>query len=248
MKYAVGCLAMAAALVGGPAQAVQVVGESQWSFSRALVAALNVGTNSLSEITPGDIVSGRAYFGSSVLTVPVSGVDYDASSLGLSAVQTSGGLTITSANVLYVALGGSIDITDLKVDLGSNRVYATLRGDFSGVPAYKAGQGDPNRVETIQDFHLFDYSVLEGSTVLELGGETSFTVSGLTITNSGLGHFISALRLAEFGTAAFSSVRDYGFITTSISAVPEPSTYGLALLGGAIVTVVTRARWVKRPG
>jgi hypothetical protein len=245
MKYAVGCLTMAAALVGGPAQAVQFGGESTWAFSTELNQALRIGPRTFSAIAPGEvdtsIVVPFSYGHEVLMTAPVSNVVYGAS-YDVSAIHTSGGMTITYGYAPYISRGGSIDITDLSIDLNSKRVYATLRGDFSGAVLQQAGQGDPNRVETIENFHLFNYQTLLGSTTLTLSGETNFEVSGLTITSSGLGHLISALRLTTFGPAALRSVTNYGFITTSISAVPEPSTYAMALVGGALVMVAKRAR------
>ncbi len=249
MKYAVGCLTMAAALVGGPAHAVQVVGESTWDFGSRFLDGLKFGQQSYSAIAPAEIETSIAapfsYHDKVLVTGAVSSLVYGAS-FDLTAVQMSGGVTITSANAAAISYGGSIDITNLSIDLASKRVYATLRGDFSGAALQQAGQGDPNRVVTVDDFHLFDYQSLIGSPTLNLGGETNFMVSGLTITNSGLGHFISALRLTTFGPAALRNVSNYGTITTTITAVPEPSVYSLALVGGALVMVAKRIRRTAR--
>lgn len=246
MKYAVGCLAMAAALIGGPAQAVQLVGDSTWTFGSRFVHALRIGQNSFPAIAPAqvDVIRSvpQGYLSGIVVTAPVSGATYSALP-GLSSVQTSGGVTLTSANVDHVSFGGSISISDLNIDLDTKRIYATLRGDFSGAATQEAGQGGPSRVETVQNFHLFDYQIVTGSTALDIGAESNFTLSGLVITNSGYGHFVSALRLTTLGPMVLRDVADYGVITTSITAVPEPSAYSLAFVGGVLIMSV---RWARR--
>jgi hypothetical protein len=141
-----------------------------------------------------------------------------------------------------LSVGGSISIFNLQIDLSSKRVYADLTGNFSGVANHTIAPVNNTSISTIEHLHLFDYQLTTGPTVLSVGNTSVFTVSGLSITQDGYYHLLSAMRLVLLGTTAWSSISDYGSIKTSITAVPEPSTYGLALTGIAVIAAVKRRR------
>lgn len=255
MKYVVGCLAVAATLAGGSAQAVQVSGNSTLNFSSQWVEASNLAqsnaqpflsTNSISpalatEEIPFDPIFGDFYRSAISLTSPISSVNYS-SSFDISTVQTSGGILLTAARLSAVSVGGVLGISDLRIDLTSKRVYATLTGNFSGVANHTFALPTNSTISTVEDFYLFDYQSLVGPSTVSVGNMSTFTVTGLTITQEGHDHFVSALRLIFIGERIWSTISEYGSITTSITAVPEPSTYGLALAGIAIVAAVKRKR------
>ena len=78
--------------------------------------------------------------------------------------------------------------------------------------------------------------------MVNAAGTYTNAITGLTITTDGYKHFVSALRLYELGASTLQGVTNFGSInsTINVSAVPEPSTYAMALAGLALVGVAAR--------
>ena len=259
MQYTLKTLAAAALIASiGVAQAAPVttaVGESNTfngqtlkleggtgtlAFSESLLAALNVGSVSVTAVEPATVTGTPA--GNDVkAAAPITSVTADDVTGVVTGVATAGGALQTAPVVPFISGGGTLAVTNLNVDLTNKRIYADLTGAFGG-----AANGTPapagDAITTISNFYLWDYANITGATTVEGPGTFATSITGLKITQSGYNHFVSALRLGQFGTAALQSVTDYGSISSSITvaAVPEPSTYAMAIAGLALVGVAAR--------
>lgn len=153
-------------------------------------------------------------------------------------MQTSGGhrqITIKNAATFG---SGSLSISDLKINLATKTIHADIVGDHG--------------VGFLDDHALWRYNTISGATTFELGftGEPrtlSFanTLSGLfLVDNKDIDNvFVKALNLNNLGRAALievirptsSNTAGFGSInlTTSVTAVPEPSA--CALMGVGLV-------------
>lgn len=251
MKYALKGLALAAALAAGSAQAYVTTGSTTLQMSRewadvANIVRIGINASAPTQVTEefqfdpeyGEVVRTHAF-----ITTPLLGVELHDSSLDIASVLTYGGAILAAPKTAGLSLGGHIGITNLKLDLDHKRVYASLTGNFAGVPLQSYAPTNTSTATTIDNFHLFDFQSLTGPTALSIGDTITFTASDLTITNEGFYHVVSALRLYGFGRSTWTAITDYGDISVSVTtAIPEPSTYGLALAGIAVVAAARRAR------
>ena len=223
-------------------------GTGTLSFSSSLITALNVGKVAVTAAAPATVVetlTPRPPFGSTrtgvSATAPITSVTTDAAGEVLN-VATAGGAIQTAGVLEGVSLGGSLSVTNLSVDLSNKRIYASITGDFRGAAAGEAAPYGSDEITTINDFHLWNFANISGPTSLQGAGSYSNSITGLTITQSGFNHFVSALRLVDLGVSTLANVTDYGTInsTINVAAVPEPSTYAMAIAGLALVGVAAR--------
>ncbi|HIV70206.1 MAG TPA: PEP-CTERM sorting domain-containing protein [Candidatus Aquabacterium excrementipullorum] len=157
-------------------------------------------------------------------------------------VSTSGGALLKADPLAGVSLGGTLAVTNIAVDLTTKRIYASITGNFTGVANNTYAAYDNTEITTKDNFYLWDYASLTGPTVVNAAGTYTNAITGLTITTDGYKHFVSALRLYELGASTLQGVTNFGSInsTINVSAVPEPSTYAMALAGLALVGVAAR--------
>jgi hypothetical protein len=217
-------------------------GTGTLSFSASLLAALNVGQVAVTAVAPAT-VTGTPAGNNVAAAAPITSVTADDVSGQVLGVATAGGALQTAPVVGFISNGGTLAVTNLNVDLTSKAIYASITGDFTGAATGVPGTATGGAVTTIDNFHLWDYTTLTGASTISGEGTFNTTLSGLTITADGYKHFVSALRLLQFGTAALQSVTDYGTISSTITvtaAVPEPSTYAMAIAGLALVGVAAR--------
>jgi hypothetical protein len=183
-------------------------------------------------------------------TSAVSGVWVDNSSGAITALSSIGGVTLTSSLVDQVSYGGTLSISNLQIDFQTNRVYASLTGDFRGVGTPEGyAPYDSSFVTTLTNVHLWDFQSVQGNltggivpaplTGPWVSGVPSFSLSNLNITQAGYEHVISALRLHGAGEVALMNVTNYGTITT---AVPEPATVPMVLAGLMGIAAMARLR------
>lgn len=223
------------------------------SFSASLISALNIGGVTVAAVAPATVVEGSGpdpFTGaivrnSSTATAPIGSVTLDDAGNVLR-VATTGGAKMTAVLSTNISLGGTLEVNNLAVDLTNKRIYASITGNFDGVGT---ATGIPtlanNNITTKTNFHLWNYADISGPTVLTGPGEYENSITGLTITSDGYKHFVSALRLYSTGAATLTTVNDYGQIDSTISvtpAVPEPSTYAMAIAGLALVGMAARRR------
>ena len=226
-----------------------VGGTGALSFSESLISALNIANVAVTAVTPATVVETRGpdpIFGGEVrlgstATAPITSVTLDNADNAL-VVATAGGARMVAPAGVNISLGGTLDVTNLAVDLTNKRIYASITGNFSGVgtPAGIAPVNNTN-ITTIDNFHLWNFANISGPTQLAGAGVYENSITGLTITTSGYQHFVSALRLYSTGAATLTTVTDFGSIDSAITvAVPEPSTYAMAIAGLALVGVAAR--------
>lgn len=122
-----------------------------------------------------------------------------------------GGLKLTVTPKRGISSGGWIQISDLKVDLLTKQVLATVSG--------------ANGVGALTNYPLWNFSTVEGSSVVipstpNTTAITTFKVSGLFLTTDGLSKVATALAVGTIGKSALLSVQDFGAISTTVTATP----------------------------
>jgi hypothetical protein len=223
-----------------------LTGSGTLTFSSTLIGALNAGKIQVSNVAPATVtvvyktnsVTKVVSIASASAAAPVTALsgDYTATSVDITRVTSAGG-ALQSAPVANIATtGGSLQITNLNVDIVNKRVYADLIGG--------------NNVGTRTNVYLWDIGQISGPTSFDIsqlppgGGVVSSTntVSGLKINADAFNLFAQAMGLTANGITSLQTVTDFGSITSTISAkvtpVPEPSTLvtmGLGLMGLGLV-------------
>lgn len=183
------------------------------------------------------------------LTNAVNGVWVDNSG-AITGLSSIGGVTLVTHFADKLSHGGTLSITNLQIDFQSQRVYASITGDFRGVGTAEGYSPDGSYVPTtLNNFHLWSFTSYEGDLSAGIvpaplsGPFTSaippFSLGNLAITQQGFDHVVSALKLYDLGTTTLQSVASYGSITTP---VPEPASASLLLVGLLGVAAVTRNR------
>jgi hypothetical protein len=207
---------------------------STFTASNLLTAALNSTGAQVSQVRPGQaaiITSFRGKYTSISLGMPVTTLDglYQNRSFNINGVQTSGGLSIITEDDEITNTGGSLTMSNLRVDLDDKKIYADVAG--------------ANGVGLQQQVHLWTYT--NGRNTPSFGTpplcqfwcltdvKPDISLTGLVIQQPAFDLFTRSLGLTQDGMSSLSRVTDYG---TLVVAVPEASTVvqmglGLACLG-----------------
>lgn len=148
----------------------------------------------------------------------------------------------------FGAIGGQLTISNLDVDLSSQKIYGDVVGHH--------GMGSYTHMP------IWRFSLQEGTTdhVLAEGAASHrVTLKGLTIEAGMFSIFVESLGMTLLGEAAFRQVTDFGQLTLSqsispllsptsagsnvhVSVVPEPGTSAVFSLGLGLMTLMMRYR------
>jgi len=213
-------------------------GSGTLSFSNDLLAALD--TAKISAVNYGQVTSTitkdtDGYYTQISASAPMQTLSLDDTTLAVNSVGTKGGLTLTAPVQRNISTGGTLTVTDIKADLISKTIFATVIG--------------ANGVNTITNFALWNFSTLVGPTQYNGPGTYIDDISGLTLTAGGKTTFAQALGLQSLGIGALNGITNYGSIHSVLNTtlvlepvgnVPEPTTY--ALMGLGLVGIAFAAR------
>ena len=210
-----------------------LTGSGTLVFSSTLIGALNAGGVQVSQVNPATVTSTKRTNGkysaisAAAPVTSLTGTQTGAASFAANVVATAGGALQTAEADDFTTTGGSLAITNLRVDIDAKKVFATLVGG--------------NGVGTVNNLYLWDITTVTGPTTFAAVPGTitaNNELTGLKITSNAFSLFSRSLGLTQPGNDALATVTDFGKISSSISvtaaqvpAVPEPSTYALMGVG-----------------
>lgn len=215
-----------------------LTGAGTLSFSPLVLQALVASSVNVEGINPATAtIDGSLFdgvFNSIAIAAPITSLSgsFDGTTVSVSQVATAGGALQTAYADDFTNSGGSLAITNIRVDLGAKIVYADLDG--------------ANGVGIKQNVALWTVANISGPTsfAAQEGTITSVNdLTGLALTEESFGYFSQSLGILEGGLGVLKSITDYGTIhsvitVTATQAVPEPSTYalmGVGLLGMGLI-------------
>jgi len=224
---AAACVALPAAAAELPAFPGMFQPRLQWS-SQAAEALLASGVW-VTPVAPG-VVSGTS------VTVSLRTLQGDSVSSGyvVTGADLDGGFSWQSTPN-FTNDGGSLTISQLRLDVPNSTIYARVEGANGLVtnPALALFT-----LESVQVNHIpKDFFILTPSSPVgpaEFSAQLKWTASGLNAVFQGLG-------LNATGQRVFSAVPLVGTLSFT-TAVPEPSTWALSITGLALAGIYARTR------
>lgn len=221
-------------------------GSGTLTFSQLLIDALNTGGVEV-QATGGAIsnVVGEVFDYTAVgVTANVTSVEAAAGG-AVQQAQSVGGATQIAGAVKGVSYGGTISVTNLRIDLENQNIYA----DFVGAGKDKNGATVNVNATNVLAWTFTD---IAGPTDFTAPGTYETVLSGLSLTSTGFDHLKNGLGLYSIGLIALQgAANDFGTLTSSLTvaaavpAIPEPSTYALMGLGLVGIGFAARRRAAK---
>ncbi len=198
----------------------------------------------------------------------VSGLTYDNATGNITNVTAIGGALQTAAALTGILEGGTLKINNLKIDLTNKAVYADVLGNAgetfeSNNPGLKLWTFDtitgPKALPSLAALNAAAAGDITGLTnagfAYNAGTKTVSAVTflnGLKVTADGFNAVADALGLSAGSTGydTLNAVNDkaegWGSLKSTInfnvSAVPEPESYAMALVGLVVVGGALRRR------
>ena len=220
-----------------------VSGSGALTFSQTLIDALNTGSVAVEAVAPAlsNIVGAAGEYTAVGVAAPVGKVEVGAGGLVETAYSFGGAKQIAGA-VKGVSYGGSISVTNLKIDLVNKNIYA----DFVG-----AGKNSTGAIVNVNATNVlaWTFSDIAGATNVTGAGTFDTLLSGLSLTSAGFNHLKNGLGLYSIGLIALQGAStDFGTLSSSLTvapAIPEPSTYALMGLGLVGIGFAARRRAAK---
>jgi hypothetical protein len=232
----------------GRAQGSLLLSEDFTTFSEILQSEISTSARGI--LTPIELRDWPLY---RIDDFKLSSAKVDLATRQLQSAQFAGDFKISAERRNFATKTGWLAITNLNIDL----VQRTIRGSVSGGNALPQqdnvalwsfgtlhGQGD---VGTGLNTNQQDANC-EGQTcrmTLSLASMPPIELTNLHLTNEAFNVFSQALALTAGGKAALTEAYFFPGETFTISAVPEPATWGLAvasaLSAGAIATLRRKA-------
>lgn len=234
-------------------------GSLSWQFSPLFVSAMNVAKASLGEVGHADLTATyrsmtsstgvvTTRLNSAVVAAPVVSLtgEFGEGQALIQQAASSGGVTFSTLKNGATNGAGSLQISNMKIDLPRGAVLADITG--------------ANGVGSMSGVHLWDYGAVTGPTTYlppDFSGNPWFVdvhvangFNGLFATAQGMELMAQALNLNNLGRAALQyannpqrgdgsgfgsltldfSVRMSGPVAISL-AVPEPSSWAMAVAG-----------------
>lgn len=255
-----------------PTNLTNLSGSLSWRFSSQFVSAMNVVKASLGEVGHADVMPAylsttsstgvvTTRLASAVAVAPVVSLtgDFGEGQALIQQVASTGGVTFSTLKNGATNGAGSLQISNLKIDLSTGAVVADITG--------------ANGVGSLAGFHLWNYSAVTGQTNylppdfsglhgedlmggLHAHGSNGF--NGLFATTQGVELMAQALNFNALGRSALGSVNNpskggFGSLELDFSvqmsgpvaislAVPEPSTHALLIAGALGLGLMTLRR------
>jgi Cellulose binding domain len=193
---------------GSTYKGLTLSGTQAWSLSSSAMMVLNLLN---AQVTPSGVgaVNVTRTVSGKIVAVNVSGslasVSLDDATDRLQGSTMSGGVSITvPSDDGLVSNGGSLVLSDLRVDLLTKRVYGNVNGGN--------GVGAQNNV------YLWDFQTASAISAITPSSETAVTVSGLMLTADATNLVSTALGLTDTSAPALRSVTDFGTVTVNVRA------------------------------
>jgi len=231
---------------------------ANWSFSNNFVGQVNATKVAAVTATDGAFTSAtyktnpttqKQSYRTVNASTPLRAITIDDTTGDFLSAQFGGSVTIDNLSTNIATTGGSLTLSNWRVDFIERKIYSTITGG--------------NGVGLRPDVALWTFDAPTGNTAVShgditamslgddlgipyafgFGYQTSIGLPNLKITTLGFDLWEQSMGYTHIGVDALNAVQNFGSIT--ISNVPESSTYAM-LLTGLLVVGAARRRVARR--